>query len=131
MRILGIDHVQLSIPEGGEDAARGFYEGILGLTEVPKPRELADKGGCWFAAGGTHVHLGVDADFRPARRAHVALVVDDLAALRTTLAAAGSPIVEDEARLPVERCYTADPFGNRIELVGATDRGFTTRDWGG
>ena len=66
MRILGIDHVQLSIPEGGEDAARGFYEGILGLTEVPKPRELADRGGRWFAAGGTHVHLGVEADFRPA-----------------------------------------------------------------
>ncbi len=119
------------MPEGGERAARAFYGAVLGLTEVPKPAALASRGGCWFAGEGTHLHLGVEADFRPAGRAHIALVVDDLAASRAALAAAGSPVIEDDADLPVDRCYTRDPFGNRIELVAAADRGFTLREVAG
>ena len=130
MRIVGIDHVQVSMPAGTEPEARAFYVGVLGLIEVRKPASLAARGGCWFSGAGIDLHLGVEPDFRPAGRAHVALVVDDLPALRAALLAAGSPIVEDDADIGVERCYTADPFGNRIELVAARDRGFSTgRDW--
>jgi catechol 2,3-dioxygenase-like lactoylglutathione lyase family enzyme len=130
VRIVGIDHVQISIPAGAEPEARRFYAGVLGLTEVPKPASLAARGGCWFSGAGIDLHLGVEADFRPAARAHAALVVDDLPALRAALLASGSPVVEDDADIGVERCYTADPFGNRIELVAASDRGFSTgRDW--
>lgn len=128
--IIGIDHVQLAMPAGGEAAARGFYAGVLRLSEVPKPAGLAGRGGCWFASadGSVAVHVGVEDDFRPASKAHPAFVVTDLDAMRVRLADAGAEIVEDEA-IEVRRCYTADPFGNRIELVAGEDRGFT-RDGG-
>lgn len=125
-QIIAIDHVQLAMPAGGEDAARRFYAGVLGLTEVPKPAALAGRGGCWFASadGSVAVHLGVEVDFRPVRKAHPAFVVSDLDAVCVRLADAGAEIVEDEA-IEVRRCYTADPFGNRIELVAEADRGFS------
>ncbi len=126
-RVVGLDHVQIAIPEGGEDAGRAFYGEILGLREVPKPPALAGRGGCWFAGEGIHVHLGVERDFRPARKAHVALLAQDLAELRSALSAAGVAIVEDDAVIGVERFYASDPFGNRIELVARRDRGFTER----
>jgi catechol 2,3-dioxygenase-like lactoylglutathione lyase family enzyme len=107
--VVGIDHVQLAMPAGGEDEATAFYEGLLGLPRVPKPEPLASRGGCWFEAGAVKVHLGVEADFRPARKAHPALVVDDLDDLCRRLADAG---------FEVEDGYVHDPFGNRIELVG-------------
>jgi catechol 2,3-dioxygenase-like lactoylglutathione lyase family enzyme len=124
--VIGIDHVLLLMPVRGERDARRFYGELLGLREVEKPAELADRGGCWFVGpGDAAIHLGVDQRFIAARRAHVCLIVADLAAARRLLAAAGAPIVEDHANLGIARCYTADPFGNRIELVDASDAGFT------
>ena len=117
MTIVGIEHVQLAMPPGGEGAAREFYTGLLGLPERTKPPALAARGGCWFEAPGVKVHLGVDADFRAAQRAHPALLVDDLAALQIALAAAGMEAVPDEPADGRKRCYVSDPFGNRIELM--------------
>ena len=124
--VIGIDHVQLLMPVRGEREARRFYGELLGLREVEQPAALAERGGCWFVGpGDAAIHLGVDQRFIAARRAHVCLIVADLAAARAALAAAGAPIVEDHANLGIARCYTADPFGNRVELVDASDAGFT------
>ena len=117
VRITGIEHVQLAMPAGGEDAARGFYAGLLGLPERAKPPRLAARGGCWFEGSGVKVHLGVDADFRAATKAHPALLVDDLAALAAACATAGVQVVPDEPADGRARCYVSDPFGNRIELM--------------
>ncbi len=125
--IVGIDHVQLSMPAGDEDEARRFYGAVLGLQEVTKPAALADRGGCWFAGSGVAIHLGVEADFRPAGKAHPALLVADLGVAREALTRDGVAIEEDVSGLPVARCYVRDPFGNRIELVDARDAGFSER----
>lgn len=125
IEIVGIDHVQLSMPAGGEGEARRFYGEVLGLREVAKPPELAGRGGCWFVGAGAAVHLGTENDFRPLAKAHPALIVRDLGAASETLAAAGVPITEDDAGLPVRRCYIHDPFGNRLELVDVRDAGFS------
>lgn len=117
--ITGIDHVQLAMPAGGEEAAEAFYAGLLGLERQPKPEPLASRGGCWFAAGPVALHLGVDAGFRPARKAHPALVVEDLDALVRRLGGAGVAVRPDEDLPGVRRCYVDDPFGNRIELIDA------------
>ena len=117
MTILGIDHVQLAMPVGGEAAARVFYMGLIGMTEVAKPMPLAARGGCWFEAGAVRLHLGVEADFRPARKAHPALLVDDLAALAAALEQAGLAVRWDDELPGVVRCHIDDPFGNRIELI--------------
>jgi len=129
IEIIGIDHVQLSMPAGGEaeDEARRFYGSVLGLREVVKPPELASRGGCWFAAPGVAVHVGVEPDFTPLAKAHPALLVGDLDAARTALAAAGVAVAEDDSGLAVARCYIRDPFGNRIELVDARGAGFSER----
>ena len=124
IEIVGIDHVQLSMPPGGETAARRFYGEILGLREVAKPPELAVRGGCWFVGAGATVHLGTEHDFRPLARAHPAFVVRDLGSVRELLAAASVEVSEDDSGLAVRRCYIHDPFGNRIELVDARDAGF-------
>jgi catechol 2,3-dioxygenase-like lactoylglutathione lyase family enzyme len=116
---IGIDHVQLAIPVGGENRARPFYIGLLGMTEMPKPEPLASRGGCWFEAPGVKLHLGVEADFRPAQKAHPALLVCDLTALATRLKAAGVPLRWDNDLPGVLRCHVDDPFGNRIELIQA------------
>jgi catechol 2,3-dioxygenase-like lactoylglutathione lyase family enzyme len=115
--LTGLDHVQLAIPAGGEDAARRFYVETLGLAEKPKPPLLAFRGGCWFDGPGLRLHLGVDVDFRPARKAHPALLVRGLAALRQRLQAAGYTTRDDEPLEGYERFYVDDPFGNRIELM--------------
>lgn len=115
--IRAIDHVQLTMPEGGEDAARAFYRDALGIPELPKPPHLAARGGCWFERGVLKVHLGVERDFRAARKAHPAFLVDDLAALAATLVAGGYCIVADEPLDGYDRLYVDDPFGNRIELL--------------
>ena len=120
MRVRGIDHVQLAMPAGGEDDARAFYDGVLGIPEKPKPPHLAARGGCWFAADGVELGLGVEDGFRPARKAHPALLVDDLAALVRRLGEAGVDVVEDEPLPGYERVYVADPFGNRLELLEPT-----------
>lgn len=120
MPILALDHVQLAMPAGAEDAARAFYAGVLGMTELPKPPNLAARGGVWFAAGGAHVHLGVEAEFRPARKAHPGLLVDDLAAFTARCEAGGHPVRHDEPLPGYDRVYVDDPFGNRIELMEKT-----------
>jgi catechol 2,3-dioxygenase-like lactoylglutathione lyase family enzyme len=116
--VLGIDHVQLAIPAGGETLARRFYGELLGLIEIPKPPNLAARGGAWFRCGPLQLHLGVESDFRAAKKAHPALQVSDLAGLLKTLAAAGCEVKYDSEPVQgVERAFTSDPFGNRIELV--------------
>ena len=117
MKITRIEHVQLAMPTGGEDQARQFYAGVLGIGETPKPPHLAKRGGCWFERGDLKIHLGVEADFRPARKAHVALLVTDLPELREKLAASGCSLKEDEPLEGYSRIYVDDPFGNRIELM--------------
>src|SRR5262249_16334826 len=118
--ILGIDHIQLAMPAGREDDARAFYGGLLGLTEVRKPPELARRGGVWFESPGAKIHLGVDPDFRPAKKAHPGLLVADFDDLAKRLCAAGVTIVEDDSAAATERhVYVHDPFGNRIELIEA------------
>jgi catechol 2,3-dioxygenase-like lactoylglutathione lyase family enzyme len=119
MQIVGLDHVQLAMPAGGEAQARAFYGSLLGMRELEKPPQLVARGGCWFEAPGTQLHLGVEATFAPARKAHPALRVDDLEALRSVLAAAGVPITPDDTLPHVRRFYAADPFGNRIEFIQA------------
>jgi catechol 2,3-dioxygenase-like lactoylglutathione lyase family enzyme len=122
-----LHHVQVSCPPGGEDAARAFYAGGLGLTEVEKPAALSDRGGCWFRAraGDTvtaEIHVGVEDAFRPARKAHPALVLDDVAALdllAARLRAAGHPVdtTERETFAGYLRFHTADPHRNRVEVL--------------
>ena len=117
MRITGIDHVQLAMPPGRESEARAFYEGVLGIPEVPKPPNLARRGGCWFVRGSLRIHLGVENDFRAAHKAHPAFVVEDLSALKAVIEAAGYTCTTDEPLDEYNRIYTYDPFGNRIELM--------------
>ena len=105
------------MPAGREQEARDFYHGLLGIPEQPKPPHLARRGGCWFESETVKVHLGVDADFRPAKKAHPALLVRDLPALVRTLSAAGVEIVDDEPLEGYHRVYAYDPFGNRLELL--------------
>jgi catechol 2,3-dioxygenase-like lactoylglutathione lyase family enzyme len=114
--IVGIEHVQLAMPPGREGEAREFYAGLLGIPEVAKPPELAKRGGAWFESNTVKIHLGIEADFRPARKAHPALLVRGLPDLVEHLRQSHVEIVED----PLEgyfRVYIADPFGNRIELM--------------
>lgn len=120
MPIVAIDHVQLAMPAGGEDEARRFYAGLLGIPEVPKPPHLAARGGCWFESTTVKVHLGVEVDFRPARKAHPALLVEGLPALVEDLRAAGVDLVDDEPLEGYDRVYVTDPFGNRLELLEPT-----------
>lgn len=117
MPIVAIDHVQLAMPAGEEAAAIAFYEGLLGISHVPKPPHLAKRGGCWFEDGVVRVHLGVDADFTPARKAHPALLVADLPRLLSRLREADVAIRDDEPLEGFDRAYVDDPFGNRLEFM--------------
>ena len=118
MKILSIDHVQIAMPAGEEEKARSFYVEQLGFTEIPKPPDLAKRGGAWFQAGSVQLHLGVESDFRPARKAHPAFVVDDLEAAISNVQRAGYET--DTSQPPLngyKRAHVFDPFGNRIELM--------------
>lgn len=118
--ITGLDHVQVAIPAGGEDAARAFYGGLLGMREDPKPAALAARGGCWFSSGSAVLHLGVEDPFAPARKAHPAFLVDDLEVVEAVLTEAGHACVRSDGEVPgVRRFHTSDPFGNRVELQQA------------
>ena len=117
MRVTAIHHVQLAMPQGREAEARAFYVDLLGIPEVTKPSNLIGRGGCWFEHSGLKIHLGVESDFRPARKAHPALLVDDLPALNSALQAAGFTVRIDEPLEGYDRIYVDDPFGNRIELL--------------
>jgi catechol 2,3-dioxygenase-like lactoylglutathione lyase family enzyme len=125
VEVVGLDHVLLAMPPGGAAAARTFYGGVLGLREVPVPPELAGRAGCWFVGDGLAIHIGVEEPFVPARKAHPALLIRDLERARVALTAARVDITEDTSGFPVRRCYVADPFGNRIELIDSRDGGFT------
>jgi len=118
MRIVAIDHVQLAMPAGGETLARNFYEGILGIPEVPKPTERAKRGGAWFEHNNVRVHLGVDPSFVPAKKAHPGFVVDDLEGLIEKLEHAGYRTAVESAGYG-HRAFVHDPFGNRIELISS------------
>jgi len=118
MKILSIDHVQLAMPSGGEEKTRLFYINILGFTETPKPPELAKRGGIWLEQGNIKLHLGIETDFRPARKAHPAFIVDDLDSLIAKIQSAGYET--DTGQPPLDgykRAHVFDPFGNRIELM--------------
>jgi catechol 2,3-dioxygenase-like lactoylglutathione lyase family enzyme len=118
MAIQAIDHVQLAMPCGEEERARAYFAGVLGMTEVPKPAALAGRGGAWFSSGAAQLHIGVERDFRPARKAHPGFLVNDLDAMVTRLRAAGYEVSSDEPPLEgYRRVHTVDPFGNRIELL--------------
>jgi len=119
--VKAIEHIQLAMPPHREDEARKFYRDLLGIPEITKPPELAKRGGCWFERGPLKVHLGVEADFRPARKAHPAFLVDDLASLKRELEAAGFAIKSDEALEHYDRIFVDDPFGNRVELMERRD----------
>jgi catechol 2,3-dioxygenase-like lactoylglutathione lyase family enzyme len=120
--ITGLDHILLAMPPGGEEQARAFYGGLLGMEEVLKPASLAQRGGCWFSAAGVTLHLGVEKEFMPARKAHPCLRVNDLEALRSGLETAGVQIIPDDALPGVRRFYAYDPFGNRIEFLQDGDK---------
>jgi GNAT superfamily N-acetyltransferase len=113
--ITAVDHVQVAAPPGSEDAARAFYGELLGLAELEKPAALRARGGAWFAVGDQQLHVGIEDPFAPARKAHPALRLPRAGALRALAArldAAGHTVAWDGPR-----CYVADPFGNRLELI--------------
>ena len=116
-RLGSLHHVQLAIPAGGEGACRAFWAGVLGMDEVAKPPVLAARGGCWFRGGGLEVHLGVEDDFVPARKAHPGVLVTGLRALADRLAGAGVTVTWDGEFPGHDRFYAHDPFGNRLEFL--------------
>jgi catechol 2,3-dioxygenase-like lactoylglutathione lyase family enzyme len=113
-----LHHVQVSCPDGGEPAVRHFYGDLLGLHEVTKPPVLAARGGVWFRGPDYELHVGVEAGFAPARKAHPAFLVDDVDALARSLAEAGCTVTWDSSLPGYRRFHTADPHGNRVELLG-------------
>ena len=117
MTIRALHHVQLAMPAGQEEKARAFYGGVLSFTEVQKPEHLAKRGGAWFRSAAAEVHLGIDPDFHPAKKAHPALVVHGLNALADRCEAAGYAVTSDQPLPGYDRLYVTDPFGNRIELL--------------
>ena len=114
---LALDHLQLAMPRGREAEARAFYGDILGLKELTKPPNLAVRGGVWFMLGTQQLHLGVEQDFRPAKKAHPAFLAEDLEGLRGRLQSKGFAPYEDEPLAGYDRFYVADPFGNRLEFL--------------
>ncbi len=119
MKITGIDHVQVAAPRGCEAAARAFYGELLGMAEMAKPPALAARGGVWFRVGAQQLHIGVEREFAPARKAHPAFAVDDLEALAAQLTASDVPVTWDDSIPDTRRFFIHDPWGNRVELVPA------------
>lgn len=126
MLVSGFDHIQIAMPRGEEPRARAFYGAFLGFTEAAKPAALANRGGLWFVGPGLHLHLGVEDPFRPAKKAHIAMLVEDIEAARSALRAADVDVTDDDVDIGVARFYASDPFGNRLEFVAEADTGFTT-----
>ena len=117
MPVRHIDHILIAMPAGGEQEGRAFYGGILGMSEKAKPPVLAARGGCWFTIGALEVHLGVEENFVPARKAHPAFIVDDLAGMVEKAVKSGYTVTADEPLEGCDRRHVNDPFGNRIELI--------------
>ncbi len=116
-KVAGLHHVQLAIPAGEEEACRRFWGELLGMTEITKPPGLVARGGCWFRGGQLEVHLGVEADFSPARKAHPGILVDGLTDLAARFEAAGLTVTWDEQLTGYDRFHAFDPFGNRLEFL--------------
>ena len=112
-----LHHVQLAIPPGGEELCREFWGDLLGMDEVEKPPVLAARGGCWFRGGGLEVHLGVEPEFTPARKAHPGILVRNLEGLAHRLSGAGVEVIWDPEFPGHDRFYATDPFGNRLEFL--------------
>jgi catechol 2,3-dioxygenase-like lactoylglutathione lyase family enzyme len=117
LRVLGLDHFQIAAPEGCEPVAREFYAVILGMPEIEKPAPLRSRGGCWFQCGRQQLHIGVERDFRPAKKAHPAFVASDLEELRQALLARGIKVTDDASRPGTRRFFAEDPWGNRLEFL--------------
>jgi catechol 2,3-dioxygenase-like lactoylglutathione lyase family enzyme len=115
--VIGLHHLQLAMPPGGEEDARRFYGEVLGLEEVAKPPDLAKRGGCWFRGPGLEIHLGVEQGFRAARKAHPAFLVEDLDALHRAFEELGVETRDDMPLQGFRRVYASDPFGNRLEFL--------------
>jgi catechol 2,3-dioxygenase-like lactoylglutathione lyase family enzyme len=120
MKVLGLHHVQLGMPEGEKAKSSAFDEMLLGIPQVPKSSHLKGRGGCWFESDTVRIHLGVERDFKPAKKAHPALLIEDLASAKRRLVDAGVEVTEDQPLPGYERFYASDPFGNRFELLEAT-----------
>jgi catechol 2,3-dioxygenase-like lactoylglutathione lyase family enzyme len=118
-RVARIDHIQIAAPEGCETAAREFYGALLGLPEIEKPAPLRGRGGCWFQCGVQQLHIGVEHDFRPAKKAHPAFVADDLEELRQVFLLGGVKITDDHSLPKTRRFFAEDPWGNRLEFLEA------------
>lgn len=115
---IGLDHVQLTAPKGSEGKARAFFSGILGLEELEKPAELKKRGGVWFRCGKDEIHIGIEENFSPSKKAHPAISVSNLKALKEKLKLHNMEIIEDNDTIPgVKRLYISDPFGNRLEFI--------------
>jgi catechol 2,3-dioxygenase-like lactoylglutathione lyase family enzyme len=112
-----LDHIQIAVPANEEDKARAFYSDLLGLQEIEKPGLLRTRGGCWFRVGTQQLHLGVEAEFKPAKKAHPAFRVENYEALQKQLMVNGFTVTPDNMLEDVERFYTHDPFGNRLEFI--------------
>ena len=117
--MIGLDHVQLAIPRGAEDRCRAFYVDLLGMSELRKPPALAARGGMWLRSGPVVIHLGVEAEFAPARKAHPAIIVADIDALAGRLGAAAHGVTWDENIPNTRRFHVCDPLGNRLEFLAA------------
>jgi glyoxalase superfamily protein len=115
--LAAVDHVQLAAPAGSEDLLRAYYAGVLGMTEIPKPPLLAARGGCWFRAGEVQLHLGIESDFRPAKKAHPGLRVTGIEAYAARLEARGALVTWDDDLPGHKRFYSQDPVGNRLEFL--------------
>jgi catechol 2,3-dioxygenase-like lactoylglutathione lyase family enzyme len=116
---LGVHHVQLAIPAGGEPKAEAFYGELLGFEQVAKPPDLAQRGGCWFRSASVELHLGVEEPFAPSRKAHPAFLVASLEEIRRRLRAGGVEAVDDTQLAGHHRFYAHDPFGNRLEFIAS------------
>jgi catechol 2,3-dioxygenase-like lactoylglutathione lyase family enzyme len=112
-----LDHIQLAMPANEEAKAKTFYGNLLGLKEIEKPEALRTRGGCWFQLGDLQLHLGVEEDFKPAKKAHPAFRVDHYEDLQKRLREAGFTVTPDDLLRDVERFYTYDPFENRLEFI--------------
>jgi len=112
----------VAIPAAGEEAGRAFYRGVVGFMETDKPPALVARGGVWFRLDDIELHLGVQADFTPAEKAHPGFEWDDLEDLARRLRAAGCTVDWDDRFEGRRRFYTADPFGNRLEFIAPPDQ---------
>jgi catechol 2,3-dioxygenase-like lactoylglutathione lyase family enzyme len=117
-----LHHVQLAMPRGEEHAARKFFVGVLGMTELEKPAVLAARGGAWFRGGAVELHLGVEEPYRPARKAHPGVLVKDLDELVDRLTSNDIHVTWDDELPGFRRIYVHDPFGNRLEFLQPSQR---------